>query len=143
MLEVLAFLLLVSVLRIYASISSNSRLSSKSRLPIVYSPIGAVNPVWILIQPYLLPLIKCLPWGLGAWSRYNHRGWLFRDKYKMHLELGDAWLHVTPFTRTLYLADALACQEVYGRKDDFQKPMHLFRKSREAQMILDSVRLTA
>ncbi|KAL9588475.1 MAG: hypothetical protein Q9203_002715 [Teloschistes exilis] len=30
----------------------------------------------------------------------------------MHLELGDAWLHVTPFTRTVYLADALACQEV-------------------------------
>ncbi|KAL8730187.1 MAG: hypothetical protein Q9166_004270 [cf. Caloplaca sp. 2 TL-2023] len=45
----------------------------------------------------------------------------------MHFELGDAWLHLTPFTTTLYLADAVAAQVVYKRKDDFQKPTHLFR----------------
>lgn len=47
----------------------------------------------------------------------------------MHVELGDAWLHVTPLTRTLYLSDAVTCQEVYKRKEDFPKPTHLFRRS--------------
>lgn len=121
-------LLLVAIGSLFASVSSNVRLARKSKLPIVLSPIDAVNPFWVLAQPLLLPLINSLPWGLGRWTRYNHRGWLFHDKFGMHVELGDAWMHLTPFTRTLYLADTAACQEVYKRKDDFQKPTHLFRK---------------
>ena len=105
----------------------NLSYARKSKLPIVISPIDAVNPVWILSQDFLLPLINRLPSLLRAWTRYNHRGWLFKDKYRMHAELGEAWIHVTPGTRTVYLADVTACQEVYSRKSDFTKPVDMFR----------------
>ena len=130
--------LLGSTLVFIAACARNTRLAKKSRLPLVFSPVDAVNPVWILTQSLLLPLIRKLPWSLGSWTRYNQRGWLFRDKYRMHAELGDAWMHVTPLNKTVYIADATACQQVYTRKDDFVKPTHMFRRSSASPFLLAS-----
>ena len=123
--------LIGGILVLFLTCAVNIRLAKRSRLPLVFSPVDAVNPLWILIQPLLLPLIRRLPSFLRSWTRYNQRGWLFRDKYKMHGELGGAWMHVTPFNKTVYIADAAACQQVYMRKDDFIKPTHIFRRSLE------------
>ena len=65
-------------------------------IPIVSSPVSQMNVFWIILQPILLPLLRRLPFGLGSFIRYNRRGWAFHDKCNMHLEFGDAWVHVTP-----------------------------------------------
>lgn len=129
--NILETFLLGSILVILLACALNVRQAKRSRLPLVFSPVDAINPLWILTQPLLLPLLRRLPWFLGSWTRYNQRGWLFRDKYKMHTELGDAWMHVTPLNKTVYIADAAACQQVYTRKNDFVKPTHMFRRSSE------------
>ena len=122
--------LLVWLLHSTFSIAKNLRAAAKIGLPVAISPIDPINPVWILCQKYLIPLLKVLPFRLGQWTRYNHRGWLFYDKFRMHADLGDAWLHVTPGSLTLYVGNATACQEAFARKDDFTRPTHLYRGRR-------------
>ena len=111
------------------SFARHLRAARKTGLSIAISPIDPLNPIWVLFQRFLLPIVRILPFGIGAWTRYNRRGWLFYDKFRMHADLGDAWLHVTPGTLTLYLGNASACQEVYARKDDFTRPTHILRGS--------------
>lgn len=85
-----------------------------------------MNPLWVISQKLFLSLIKNLPFGLGSFSRYNVRGWVYYDKYKMHAELGDAWLNVTPGENMLYIADPDAAIDVFSRRKDFVKPLRLY-----------------
>lgn len=99
-------------------------------IPIVSSPVGQMNVLWIILQPILLPLLRRLPFGLGSFIRYNRRGWAFDDKCNMHLEFGDAWVHVTPSANWLYLSDADAVKELLSRRRDFIKPISIYSASK-------------
>lgn len=98
----------------------------KIDIPIVSSPIGQMNVFWMILQPILLPLLQRLPFRLGSFTRYNRRGWVFHDKCKMHLEYGDAWVHVTPSANWLYLSDADVVKELFSRRRDFIKPIGIY-----------------
>lgn len=98
----------------------------KIDIPIVSSPVSPMNLFWVLLQPLLLPLLRRLPFRLGSFTRYNRRGWAFHDKCKMHLEFGDAWVHVTPTANWLYLSDADAVKELFSRRRDFIKPIGIY-----------------
>lgn len=95
-------------------------------IPIVLSPVSQMNVLWLILQPILLPLLRRLPFGLGSFIRYNRRGWAFHDKCNMHLEFGDAWVHVTPSANWLYLSDAEAVNELLSRRRDFIKPISIY-----------------
>lgn len=99
----------------------------KIDIPIVSSPIGQMNVFWMILQPILLPLLQRLPFRLGSFTRYNRRGWVFHDKCKMHLEYGDAWVHVTPSANWLYLSDADVVKELFSRRRDFIKPIGIYK----------------
>ncbi|KAI9836332.1 MAG: hypothetical protein M1837_003399 [Sclerophora amabilis] len=78
-------------------------------------------------QRLFLPLLQRLPFGLGSFTRYNVLGWLFNDKYRMHVDFGDAWVHVSPGENALYVANAEAVEEIFLRRKDFPKPSHMYK----------------
>lgn len=98
----------------------------KIGIPIVTSPIGPTNVFWMLLQSILLPFLPRLPFHLGSFTRYNRWGWAFHDKCGMHLEFGDAWIHVTPSANWLYLSDADAVKELFSHRRDFIKPYDIY-----------------
>lgn len=116
------FVLLQHVIRLV----TNYNNALKTGLPFVISPVDPMDPLWVISQKLFLPLIKHLPFGLGAFTRYNVRGWVYYDKYKMHAELGDAWINVTTGENMLFIADPDAANDVFSRRKDFVKPLRLY-----------------
>jgi hypothetical protein len=55
-------------------------------------------------------------------------GWCYHDKFKLHSELGDAFMHVNPAKNQLFLANPEAIEDVFLRRNDFQKPVHMYSK---------------
>lgn len=78
------------------TIASNYRAARKTGLPIVVSPVSPRNPIWLLTQKYLAPIIYQAPFGTGSWAQFTRRGWLWKDHEKMHQKLGKVWVQVSP-----------------------------------------------
>lgn len=76
----------------------------------------------------MLPIIRAV-FGDCDIARYSEPGWEFKNKYKMHQELGDAVIHVSAGRNWLYICDSDAVNEVFKRKDDFDRPPDLLGKN--------------
>lgn len=113
----------VWVLRTAVSIRSNKRHVRQLNVPTLISPVDPASYIWALLQSRLTALLKLLPFGLGSFTRYNHPGWTFEDKYRLHEELGDVFVHVSPGDTELYISNAEAIYEVCSRRRDFPKPL--------------------
>ena len=74
-----------------------------------------------------VPLVERLPWGLGqnSFTRYNWRGWEFRDKNRSHLEMGDAFIIVSPGRNALYISNTDALLDVFKRRSEFTRPVEM------------------
>ena len=117
---------LLWVLYVLVSFLLNLRQAKSMNLPLVASPIYPFHPVWVITQKYILPLLRCLPFHLGTWTRFNYRGWQYVDKYKLHRELGDAYIMLSPGTNAVFLANPEAVDDVLSRRKDFIKPTMLY-----------------
>ena len=107
---------------------ANYRAAKNTGLPIVLSPVAHLNPVWILVQPVLAPILAKLPFGLGSFTRYNTLSWFYGDKYRMHEEYGKVFMHVTPGENELHVADPSVNQQIFSRRRDFEKPEWILRE---------------
>jgi hypothetical protein len=58
-------------------------------------------------------------------ARYSRPGWEFRDKYRMHEELGDAVIQVSAGRNWLYICNAEATNDIFKRREDFDRPPDL------------------
>ena len=108
------------------SFLSNLKIARRTGLPIVISPVFIFNPLWVLFHKNLISLLKSLPWGLGNFTRYNKLGWTYDDKYRIHEELGDAFIVVNPSQNDLYVAEAGAIDAITARRKDFTKPAAMY-----------------
>ncbi|KAF1956845.1 cytochrome P450 [Byssothecium circinans] len=101
----------------------------KVGLPIIIVPISPDNPLWMLISRPVLRLLKHLPFGGGyyTYTRFCYAGWQFDDRYRIHKELGDAVLFVTPGLNWIYLCNADAIHEVVRRERQgvFSRPVEM------------------
>lgn len=106
------------------SLASNYAAARKTGLPLVISPISKLNPIWLVLQRRLVPLMRRhLPAALTSWTRHNVLSWFFDDKYLLFSELGSrSWLHVTPRELEFHCADPAVNAQVFGRRADFDKP---------------------
>lgn len=96
-------------------------------LPLRFIPISPENPLWMIVdKSVFIPLFERLPFGTGSFTRYNWRGWEFKEKARSHLEMGDAFVIVTPGRNWFYLCNAEALIDVFHRRDDFPRPLELF-----------------
>lgn len=63
-------------------------------------------------------------------------GWVYHDKYKLHAELGDAFVHVNPAKNQLFIANPEAVEEIFQRRKDFEKPIHMYSEFEDVGMYL-------
>lgn len=99
LLPVLAVLLGYALYKMGTTIitmAGNYRAARKTGLPIVVSPVTPRNPIWLLTQKHMAPIISQAPFGIGSWARFTKRGWLWKDHENMHQELGKVWVQVSP-----------------------------------------------
>ena len=96
-------------------------------LPLRVIPISPENPLWMIVDKKIfIPLFNRLPFGTGSFTRYNWRGWEFKDKANSHLEMGDAFVIITPGRNWFYLCNAEALVDIFHRRDDFPRPLEIF-----------------
>lgn len=108
----------------------NIKEAKKLNVPLIIVPVSPMNTLWILFEPLLLPCFESLPLLPRTLGRYCRRGWHFQDKYRTHLEHGDVWVLVTPGQNFLYVANASAVKDILNRRDEFQRPLELYSRSK-------------
>ncbi len=104
----------------------NVRRARTMRIPLVRIPIDPMNVLWLILEPPLFRMLDRLPFSYGNFGYYSRRGWHFRDKAESHLNYGSAWAIVTPREIYLYVADPNAINDVFARRADFMRPLHLY-----------------
>ena len=91
-------------------------------LKIIVNPIHSLNPLWILLTPWIWPMIMRLPFGLDYYFNYTNIDWPYRDKYREHEKYGRAFVVVNPVWVMIYVADPAAIDDIFSRRKDFTKP---------------------
>jgi cytochrome P450 len=131
---VLFFLLVVFTLPLWslASLGRNYLTARSTGLPILISPVDPFNPIWIIVRPYLNPIFASLPFGWGKFTEYNHLGFEWRDKGRLHDIHGPAYVIATPGLNQLIVADAAAGSTILKQHRTWQKsatlsePLNIF-----------------
>jgi hypothetical protein len=124
MLLLFTFLLLaIYVLYNACSVYVNYVKASRLGLPLVLSPITPDNPLWIALQTAFGGILRYFPFAASSFTRHCRLGWEFHDRFQTHARLGDAWMLVTPAKNWLYVADAEAVTDIFGRGQDFKRPV--------------------
>ena len=106
---------------------TNYQQARRIGLPIIITPINVMNPIWILTQSWLGPLLSTLPFGLGGFVDYSTLSWPFAAKHAIHDRLGDAFTIVNPGENHVVVADADAVEEILTRRKDFQKSEAMYK----------------
>ncbi|KAI1163350.1 cytochrome P450 [Nemania serpens] len=104
----------------------NYSSARKLGLPIRVLPISHGNSFWMIVDRKVTSFFRRLPFGDNNFTRYNWRGWEVRDRYRSHLEMGDAYVQVTPGRNWLYLCSPESLLEVFRRRSDFPRPLELY-----------------
>ena len=94
----------------------------KLGLPIIIVPVTPESPLWIAFQTAFGSVLRFLPFAATSFTRHCRLGWEFEDRYQTHARLGDVWMLVTPARNWLYVANAEAVTEIFGRGRDFINP---------------------
>lgn len=110
------------------SLSVNYAKASKLGLPLVVSPITPDDPLWIACQTAFGSILRRFPFAASSLARHCRLGWEFHDRYQTHARLGDAWILVTPVRNWLYVANAAAVSNIFGRGQDFLRPIWMLGK---------------
>ncbi|KAK8139321.1 hypothetical protein PG984_002701 [Apiospora sp. TS-2023a] len=106
----------------------NYLVARKIGIPLRLLPMSHGNPFWMLVDRQVVTLFRKLPLvgGDGNFTRYNWRGWEVREKCRSHLEMGPAWMHVTPGRNWLYVCEPDTLVDIFRRRTDFPRPLELF-----------------
>lgn len=119
--QIVIFTALVLPLWTLISLIRNYNIAHTTGLPILISPVNPFNPFWILLRPYINPILSYLPFGTGEFTKYNYLGFAWRDKNHRHSAIGGAYIIVTPGQNQLIVGDATACNEIFKHHRDWPK----------------------
>lgn len=108
------------------SFARNYRTAQKIGLPIVVSPVDALNPVWYLSRNIVGAVFLKLPSGLGGWAHRLQSHWTNQARYAMHAKYGGAFQEVTPSSVKVFVADPEAIEDIYKRYNDFIKSPFIY-----------------
>jgi cytochrome P450 len=99
----------------------------KIGLPILITPVTSMNTIWYLVEGYIVPILRHLPFGFMNFLDYSTTDWPFNDKYLLHAKHGPAFTIVSPGLFLIMLADPPAIQDIYARRNDFVKNKDLYK----------------
>ncbi|KAE8454619.1 hypothetical protein EG329_000242 [Mollisiaceae sp. DMI_Dod_QoI] len=132
LLKVVVSLAIAIVLWPLATLTQNYLRVRHVGLPILFSPFGRLNPLWIITQPYLTPLFTWLstlggPFAVFNFIHYSTNSWFFFSRYTLHSRYGPAFFIVSPGAVQLIIADAATADEVQTRRKDFLKNPAMYK----------------
>jgi cytochrome P450 len=117
---ILSAFLVLPVWTLFA-LYQNYQVAVRTNLPCVISPVNPFNPLWILLRPYINPVLTHLPFNLGRFTAYNYLGWSWRDKNYLHTIHGPVFMIVTPAENQLIVGDAKASDAIFKFSTNFPK----------------------
>jgi hypothetical protein len=108
------------------TLSVNYAAAKKIGVPIVILPVSSGNPVWMLLADIIVPLLQKNS-SMRSWPlvRFGRRSWEFKDKGKIHQEIGDLFVMVTPVKNWLYVCNADTLAEIMQRRNEFIRPKEI------------------
>jgi hypothetical protein len=108
------------------TLSVNYAAAKKIGVPIVILPVSSGNPVWMLLADIIVPLLQKNS-TIRSWPlvRFGRRSWEFKDKGKIHQEIGDLFVMVTPVKNWLYVCNADILAEIMQRRNEFIRPKEI------------------
>lgn len=112
-----------------ATFLKNLQSAREVGFPIVISLVSADNPLWMVFERVLRPLLDKLPRPIRELGYYNTHDWTYLDQGQVHDRLGSIIMHVSPGSNELLVADAAVCDYVLSRRKEFIKPVSLLGMS--------------
>ena len=123
------------------SFLKNLQTAKKLGFPIVISPVSTNNPLWIVLGPLCAPLLARFPGPIRKLAFYNTYDWMYIDQGRIHEEMGQVVMHVTPGLNQLLVGDAALCDYILSKKKGFIKPIPI-GESRFGQFLQEQYPLT-
>ena len=102
----------------------NFLTARKIGVPLVIIPVSPENPLWILLGNRIASVVQFVL-GERYFTRFSIRGWVYYDKNRAALELGDHFAFATPDKIWLYVCNAETLTHVIHRPSDFPRPLEL------------------
>lgn len=102
----------------------NVHAARQINVPLVILPVNPENPLWMLLGNHVASLVRKI-FGENHFTRFSIREWVYCDKYRAALELGDHFAFVTPGKIWFFVCNADTFNEVIHRRNDFPRPLHL------------------
>jgi hypothetical protein len=103
----------------------------KTGLPYTIVPVLETEFLGKLLTPLIRPLFtQRLSRGEGwpRWIRFSILDWAWEEKRRVHEELGDVFIVVSPEGLVCYSADADMSWDVMNRRNEFLKPRDKYSK---------------
>ena len=113
----------------YYSFSENLASAKASNIRYVVAPVFYHSPLWVLSSKFLMPFLRKLP---GSWTYpwldIMSRGWTWEHQHSIYKYLGtDTFMVVTPGGNLLWTADPQVIRQMTARRNDFPKPIKMYR----------------
>lgn len=105
----------------FFGIASNYLVARKIGLPIIICPVDYLNPLWVLIRPTAVPILRRLPFGLGNFTKYSYIGWPWEHQYRLHARYGPAFTVVYPRGCQVILGNTRTAANVLNRWREFTR----------------------
>ena len=103
-------------------LATNYIKASKLGVPVVIGFVTPENPLWIAFQLTFSRIIDLFPFSAFSLTRHCRLGWEYRERYRTHAQLGDAFVLATPGRNWLHIGDAAAVADILGRSREFTHP---------------------
>jgi cytochrome P450 len=95
--------------------------------PILIRYITPTNPLWVIIGNIVITICRQIPFGTGRFTRFYAPGWASNDRHKVHTELGNAFVLVSPGGNRLYIADPQVAKEILKQRKRFPRDLHMMQ----------------
>jgi hypothetical protein len=102
----------------------NYRIARKIGISVIILPASPDNPLWMLTSDFILAIIRSI-FGESDVTTYGRLGWEYHDKSAVHQQRGDAIVLVTPGYNWIYLCNAEAVNDIFRRRNDFDRPTEM------------------
>lgn len=124
----LYILALPIVLILWSAISLSINLARAKAIgvPVLVRWITPSNPLWMAWGSKAVRLCRC--WGIATekFDRFYLFGWEANERYRVHAELGDIFMVVSPGGNWLYIADPDAVWDTLKRPHGFGRNLEQF-----------------
>ncbi|KAF2478120.1 cytochrome P450 monooxygenase-like protein [Lindgomyces ingoldianus] len=114
----------------YRNVVRNLAAAKSSGFPVVVMPWNVYSVFWLATYPLWLPLLQKLPvFCHGLWLQLLDPEWAYRVGYKPFEQVGsDILFAVSPSRIQAFVADAEVITQITTRRNDFPKPLKMYRR---------------